>query len=97
MTEDINLNYPTVAKGQRSQFFENGDVDQVMTFIVSLLNELMVTRDRLDTVERILAAEGLMAPERIEEFKPDAAQTAEKNAMKRDIIKNVLRLHADAS
>lgn len=93
MSDNIDVDYPTVAKGKRSSFFENKEVDQVMTFIVGLLNELMVTRDRVDTLERLLDERGILPQQDVEDFMPDEEQTAAKAAFKKEILKNVLRMH----
>jgi hypothetical protein len=61
------------ARGKRPDFYAAEGVDHAMSMILVLAQELMVTRDRLDTVERVAAAKGLVLAEDIEAYHPDQA------------------------
>jgi hypothetical protein len=47
------------AKGKRPQFYETPGLDQAMSMILVLANELSVLHDRLDSVERVSKAKGI--------------------------------------
>jgi tRNA A37 N6-isopentenylltransferase MiaA len=47
------------AKGKRPQFYETPGLDQAMSMILVLANELSVLHDRLDSVERVSKAKGV--------------------------------------
>jgi hypothetical protein len=80
------------AKGRRPQFFEDPAVERVMSIAMALAGELSVTRERLDTLERVLAARGLIEPDAVERFEPDTAAQAARHEMGRAYIARVLRL-----
>ena len=50
------------AKGKRPQFYEAPGLDQAMSMIMVLANEMAVLRDRLDSAERVMAANGIDLP-----------------------------------
>jgi hypothetical protein len=54
------------AKGKRPQFYETPGLDQAMSMILVLANELSVLHDRLDSVERVSKAKGLDLASEIE-------------------------------
>ena len=47
------------AKGKRPQFYEAPGLDQAMSMIMVLANELAVLHDRLDSAERVMTASGI--------------------------------------
>ena len=67
------LSIPKKVKGKPSVFFKDPAIDQVMTFFIELLTEVSVLRDRLDTLERVLAENGVMVPDAIETHVQDEA------------------------
>lgn len=67
---------PTVtrhAKGKRPKFFEVDGIDEAMSMIMVLAGEFCVMRDRLDTVEKIATAKGIMIDQEVDDFEPDEA------------------------
>jgi hypothetical protein len=69
-----------VARGKRPLLFPDGTGDVFMSMITALTTEMMVMRDRLDTVERIAAAKGLILKDEIESYRPDEQAAAERAA-----------------
>jgi len=59
------------AKGERPYFLEDPAVERVLNITMAVATELAVTRERLDTLERILAEKGLVSREEIEAYSPD--------------------------
>ena len=49
-----------VAKGKRPKMFDHWTDDVFMSMITALTTEMMVMRDRLDTIERIAADKGVI-------------------------------------
>lgn len=84
---------PKVTKGKRSYFFENPETDQLMTFVIELMTEVMVLRDRQDTLERALDRQGAVSREDLRAYIPDPDVEAERNADRQALINRVLRLH----
>jgi len=84
--------HPRAAKGPRPQFFEDESSDTLLAMNVALLTELMVTRERLDTLERLVAAKGVVTREEIERFEPDAAAEIEREQIRETISRHAFYL-----
>ncbi|MCE4552895.1 hypothetical protein [Pelomonas cellulosilytica] len=54
------------SRGKRPQFFTTSGMDEVMSMIIVLAQELSVLRDRVDAIERVSAAHGLDLAKEIE-------------------------------
>lgn len=61
----------------------------MLAMIAALASELAVTRERLDSVERLLEAAGVTKRAAIEDFAPDVAQAGERDAIRRRLIAHV--------
>jgi hypothetical protein len=71
--------------------------DMLLAMVTALTGELAVLRERLDTAERLLDAAGVLPRATIETFEPDAAQTAEREALRKSLIGRVFRPLRDAA
>ncbi|WP_439532354.1 hypothetical protein [Polymorphobacter sp.] len=72
--------------------------DRTMAMIAALAAELAVTRERLDTVERLLADAGGLDRSAIEAYQADKVATAERDAIRKRLIGRVFNpLRADAA
>lgn len=80
------------AKGKRPWFFDNREAERVMAMTLAVASELAVTRERLDTVERLLEAHGLLKREKIDAFKPEPAVAKERDDWRHAYIARVLRI-----
>ena len=65
--------------------------DMLLAMVTALAGELAVLRERLDSSERLLDAAGVLAREKIETFTPDAAATAERESLRKNLISRVFR------
>jgi hypothetical protein len=74
------------ARGKRPRFYDAPGMDQAMSMILVLANEWSVLRDRMDTLERVLAARGIDAPAAIEAYAPDQAVLEEREARRQDFL-----------
>ena len=79
------------AKGKRPAYFEDPAIDRLVSIVMAVVGELAVTRERLDTVERLLDAKGMIARADIEAFKPDRDAGYERGVATREYIARVLR------
>jgi hypothetical protein len=79
------------AKGKRPQYFADPATDKLLNMVVNLLGELSVTRDRLDTVERLLEAHGVVPLAEIETYRPAAETEAARDQRRAQLIQRVLR------
>lgn len=71
-------------------FFEDPSTDVMISTIVSLTAELAVTRERLDTLERLLEKQSVIARSAIEQFSPDARDSAERMTLRKQLFDKVM-------
>jgi hypothetical protein len=81
-----------VAKGKRPRYFADPATDKLLWITVTLMEELSVTRDRLDTVERLLDRKRLVARRDIEGFEGSPAEEAERTARRAEYVDRVMRV-----
>jgi hypothetical protein len=80
------------AKGKRPQFYETNGLDQAMSMILVLANELSVLRDRLDSVERVSKAKGIDLAAEIEILTLDQAALEAREAWRQDFLRRLYYL-----
>ncbi|MBX2846765.1 MAG: hypothetical protein KTR16_00480 [Acidiferrobacterales bacterium] len=66
------------AKGKRPEYFKDSMAENHFSISMSLVAELAVARERIDTLERILMSKGLLDLEEIEDYIPDAQAAQER-------------------
>lgn len=76
--------------GKRPYFMEQ-EVERVLGIAMAAVQELAVARQRMDTLERILEAKGVMTRDEINAFRPDADQAAERGLWMQEYLVRVLR------
>ena len=72
------------------QFFETPGVDMIYRTCLALAEELAVTQDRLDTLERVLSERGLIEGQGVDQFEPDAEAESEKRRIAARLSEKVL-------
>lgn len=90
--ENLQQLINAASSGKRPYFFENNDVDRLLTIVWAMAGELAVTRERLDTVERLLAERQLLDRTAIEAYCPDRAAALERGQWQMDYIARLLRI-----
>tara|TARA_R110001606_G_scaffold83929_3_gene191081 strand:+ start:1084 stop:1386 length:303 start_codon:yes stop_codon:yes gene_type:complete len=65
--------------------------DMLVGMVTALAAQLSATRERLDTLERVLAVKGLPGAVEIEAFEPDSAATVQRDAMRQRLIARIFR------
>lgn len=79
------------AKGKRPQFFESVESERLMSILMAVVEELAVTRERLDTVERLLETSGTLDRSAIDSYHPPKAAADERGLAHQEYIARVLR------
>jgi hypothetical protein len=79
------------AKGKRPRYFADPATDKLLNMVVNLMAELSVTRDRLDTVERLLESHSLVPTAEIETYRPAPAVESIRDQKRAKMIQRVLR------
>lgn len=86
------------AKGKRPAFYEAPGMDQAMSMIMVLANEMAVVRDRLDSAERVMAANGVDLAAGIEALTLDQAALEEREVRRQQFLDRLFYLmRKDAS
>ena len=80
------------AKGERPYFFDDPNVDKVVSMVMGLAGEVAVARDRLDTIERLLERKGLITRSDVEAYEPTADVMAERAAWRETYLSEILRI-----
>ncbi len=83
---------PRDPKGRRAQFYDDPAVDQLMAIVVALTAEVSVAFERIDTLERLLAQAGVLAPDAVEKFAADDAAAAERFRRREALIERVFQV-----
>jgi hypothetical protein len=80
-----------VAKGKRPQYFSDPAIDKLLSMTLTLMEELSVTRDRLDSLERLLASKKVMERAELEGWAPDAEAALERSAARAQYVDRMMR------
>lgn len=80
-----------VSKGKKPQYFSDPAIDKLLWISLTLMEELSVTRDRLDTVERLLDSRRVLRTRDIESYTPTEAAARERSARRTAYVDRVLR------
>jgi len=89
MTVAVRL--PAAAKGARPMFLQDQPAEHTLSIALALAGEVAVLRERLDTLERLLAAKQAVSPAIVDAFTPDSAVQAERDAWREQFLEMVLR------
>jgi hypothetical protein len=73
-------------------YFMDSEVERVLAITMAVAQELAVARERIDTLERLLEAKGVLARQQIETFAPTTEQTAERGLWSQEYIARILRI-----
>ena len=71
-------------------YFLNPEVERVLTITMAAVQELAVARERIDTLERLLEAKGVVARGEIEHFQPTADQAAQRGLWMQEYLGRIL-------
>jgi len=95
-TDGVELDIATLvnaaSQGKRPYFFEHADTDRLLAIVWAMAGELAVTRERLDTVERLLAERHVLDRQAIEAYRPDAQAARERGEWQIEYIGRLLRI-----
>lgn len=80
------------SKGKRPWFYDSAETERVLNVALALAQELAVTRERMDTLERLLEAKGVLARPEFDQFMPSTAIAAERSQANQDYLARVFRV-----
>jgi len=79
------------AKGRRPEYFEDPALDRLYSAVFALVAEVSALRERQDTVERLLEANGVVTRGDIERYEPDRAAGEERGLATRAYVSRIMR------
>lgn len=83
---------PRKAKGRRPVFTGDPHTDKLYAIILALATETSVLRERLDTVERLLAVKEVLAARDIEDHVLDEPAQAEREQWRARFLERLFRV-----
>ena len=89
MNETSKVRVPQTAKGHRPTFFDDPVNDRLMAMMMSMVTEMWVMRERLDSVEALAAQKGVFLEEELENFEPDPARAEERERMRQEFLDRI--------
>ena len=81
---------PRVAKGRKPIYFDSV-TDKLISISLALMGELSVTRDRLDTVERLIERSNLFSQDDIDEFKLQDSEELLRAKRRSEYVARILK------
>ena len=80
-------------KGARPYFFDDPAVERVLNITMAISMELAVTRERMDSIERLLEEKGLMTREEIDKYIPKTKEIeTERQQAHSEYISRIMRI-----
>ena len=79
------------AKGKRPKYLDETSTDHLLSMVMVLAEELAVSRERADTLERLLEAQGVVSRNDIETYIPSADVGVERQVKHSGFISRLLR------
>lgn len=79
------------AKGKRPDFLGDPVAERMLSILLAVAGEVSVLRERLDTVERLLDANGSIRREDIEGYVPDADAAYQRGVLTKEYVARILR------
>jgi hypothetical protein len=80
------------SKGGRPYFFNSAETERVMNIALAIATEVAVVRERIDTIERLLEAKGIITQNEIEAFVPTDVQAEERQLWHARYAARILRI-----
>lgn len=80
------------ARGKRPQFYDTPGLDQAMSMIMVLANEMSVLRDRLDAAERVAKHNGMDLAAGIDALVLDDDALTEREERRQDFLSRMFYL-----
>lgn len=80
------------SKGGRPYFFNSAETERVFNISMAIATEVAVIRERIDTIERLLQAKGIITQQEIETFEPNEEQAQDRQLWHARYAARILRI-----
>ena len=77
-------------KGRNPHFFNDANIDRLLTMVMELASEVSVMRDRLDTHERLSAKHGVYTEDDVENFSPSEEEAVAREEWRGKFLDRIL-------
>lgn len=95
MSESDRISIVRSAKGKRPQYFEDPACDKLHFMVMALIEELSVTRDRLDALERVLERKGVSDLADVDAFECTDEDQAIRSNRRAAYVAKIMKCFAD--
>jgi hypothetical protein len=92
MSRTAALTHSADKPAGKRPYFLNPESERILAITMAVAQELAVARARIDTLERLLAAKGVILREEVEAFTPSAEDHAERAAWSQEYLNRILRI-----
>jgi hypothetical protein len=92
MSLEMALAHSADKPAGKRPYFLDSQVETVLAITLAAVQELAVTRDRLDTLERLLEARGGLDRQAFDSYRPTPQVAAERGLATQEYINRVLRI-----
>lgn len=79
------------ARGKKPQYFSDPATDKLLSMVLELTQELSVSRDRIDTLERLIDRAGLFPMSLVEAYLPSPSEAEERATRRLAMLRRVFR------
>lgn len=80
------------AKGKRPNFLDDPAIERVLSITLAVAGELAVTRERLDTVERLLSNSDLLTQAAIDAYEPSEQEAQQRAMWHQEYLARIFRI-----
>jgi hypothetical protein len=87
---NAKIELPRIAKGKKPIYLDDRSIDNLMAMIMTLTQEVSVLRDRLDTIEHLLAEKKTISLADIDTFEPSDDLVKQRQERRQLLLKRVL-------
>jgi len=80
------------AKGRRPWFLEHPDTERLMNITLALVQEVSVMRERMDTIERLLARGETVSAAAIDAYEPTKSEADARGLWTQEYLARIFRI-----
>jgi hypothetical protein len=89
--ENDDFRLKMVAKGKKPTYAQDPATDKLLSMVLVLAQELSVACDRIDTLEQVLEEKNYVERDKLVNYIPTKAVTAERDAKREKMLSRLFR------
>lgn len=95
MSNPDDIDVKRTVRGRRPKFFDDPAIDHLHGMMMAMATEMAVLYERIDTMERVAAAKGVMLREELANHTLDAEAQAEREAWRQRFLDRMFYLYRE--